>query len=77
MKLDKTSKKVYSIIIKSIQISCKIDTIFIDSKNSTTSDSHRLALNLTDKRNFKRTDKYIALSNLYIALLVSTRHGKI
>ena len=36
----------------------------MNSKNSKTSDSHRLLLNLTDKIDFKRKDKYIALSNL-------------
>ena len=36
------------------------------SKNSKTSDSHRLILNLSDKRNLKRSDKYVALSNLRI-----------
>ena len=33
-------------------------------ENSTTSEPHRLLLNLTDKINLKRSDKYIALSNL-------------
>ena len=36
------------------------------SKNSKTSDPHRLLLNLTDKIDLKRKDKYIALSNLSI-----------
>ena len=38
----------------------------MNSKNSTTSDPHRLLLNLTDKIDLKRKDKYIALSNLSI-----------
>ena len=41
-----------------------MDTIFMDSKDSETSDPHRLLLNLTDKINLKRSDKYVALSNL-------------
>ena len=41
-----------------------MDIIFINSKNSKTSDPHRLLLNLTDKTNLKRSDKYVALSNL-------------
>ena len=41
-------------------------TTFLNSKYSKTSDSHRLLLNLTDKINLKRSDKYIALSNLSI-----------
>ena len=38
----------------------------MNSKNSMTSDPHRLLLNLTDKINLKRSDKYVALSNLSI-----------
>ena len=34
--------------------------------NTKTSDSHRLLLNLTDKINLKKSDKYVALSNLSI-----------
>ena len=36
----------------------------MNSKNSKTSDPHRLLLNLSDKINLKRSDKYVALSNL-------------
>ena len=42
----------------------RMDTIFMNSKNNGTSDPHRLLLNLTDKINWKRSDKYVALSNL-------------
>ena len=38
----------------------------MNSKNVETSDSHRLWLNLTDEINLKRSDKYVALSNLSI-----------
>ena len=38
----------------------------MNSKNSKTSDSHRLLLNLTDKIDLRKEDKYIALSNLSI-----------
>ena len=38
----------------------------MNSKNRDTSDPIRLLLNLTDKINFKRKDKYITLSNLSI-----------
>ena len=38
----------------------------MNSKNSKTSDPHRLFLNLTDKIDLKRKDQYIALSNLSI-----------
>ena len=40
-----------------------MDTVFMNSKNSKTSDPHRLILNLTDKINLKKSDKYVALSN--------------
>ena len=38
----------------------------MNSKNSKTSDPHILLLNLTDKIDLRRKDKYIALSNLSI-----------
>ena len=41
----------------------KMNTIFMNSKNSKTSHFHRLILKLPGKINLKRTDKYIALSN--------------
>ena len=43
-----------------------MSTIFMNSKNSKTLDTHRLLLNLTDKINLRRKDKYIALSNVSI-----------
>ena len=44
----------------------KMNTIFVNSKNSKTSDPHKLLLNLTDKIGLKGKDKYITLSNLSI-----------
>ena len=38
----------------------------MNSKKSKTSDPDRLLLNLSDKINLKRNDKYVALSNLSI-----------
>ena len=43
-----------------------MDTIFMNSGNSKTSDPHRLLLNLSNKINLKRTNKYEALSSLSI-----------
>ena len=40
-----------------------MDTIFMNSENSKTSDPHRLFLNLADKINLKRSNKHVALSN--------------
>ena len=54
------TKKVYNNTMNSIIM----NTIFMNSKNSKTSNSHRLFLNLTDKINLKRSDRYVALSNL-------------
>ena len=36
----------------------------MNSKNSKTSNCYRLLLNYTEKINLKRSDKYVALSNL-------------
>ena len=38
----------------------------MNSENRKTSKAHRLLLNLSDKINLKRSDKYVALSNLSI-----------
>ena len=38
----------------------------MSSKNTGTCDPHRLLLNLTDKINLKKSDKYVALSKLSI-----------
>ena len=35
-----------------------MDTIFMNSENSKISGLHRLLLNLSDKTNLKRSDKY-------------------
>ena len=43
-----------------------MDTIFMNSKSSKTSDPHGILLNLSDKINLKRSDKYAALSDLSI-----------
>ena len=36
----------------------------MNSENSKTCDPHRPLINLSDKTNLKRSDKYVALSNL-------------
>ena len=38
----------------------------MNSENSTASDPHRILLNLLDKINLKRSDIYVALSNISI-----------
>ena len=41
-----------------------MNTIFMNFENSKTSDPRRLLLNLTEKMDLRRKDKYIALPNL-------------
>ena len=43
-----------------------MNNIFMNSENSNTYDPQRLLLNLTDKIDLRRKNKYIALSNLSI-----------
>ena len=43
-----------------------MDTILINSKNSKTSDPHKLLLNFSEKIKLKRSYKYVALSSLGI-----------
>ena len=59
---EEITKKVYNNIIKSIQI-LQVDTIFVNYESSKTSESHVLILKLTDKLDFRRGEKNIALSN--------------
>ena len=42
-----------------------MDTIFMKSENSKTSDPHKLLLNLTDEIYLKRSDKYVAYQSIY------------
>ena len=51
-----------------------MNTIFIDSRNSKTSYPYRLIVNLSDKINLIRSDKYVALSNFSIC---HTWNGKL
>ena len=62
----KLLKKAYNNIINSIKLKNRMDTIFMNSENSKTSDPYRLLLNLSDKINLNRSDKYVVLSNLSI-----------
>ena len=43
-----------------------MDNIFINSKNSITTDLHRFILNISDRINLNRSDNYAALSNFSI-----------
>ena len=43
-----------------------MDTMFMRSENGKTFDFHRLLLNFLDKAYLKRSDKYVALSDLSI-----------
>ena len=46
--------------------SIKIETIFMNTENSRTSEPHRFKLDLTDKLNLKNPNKNMALANLSI-----------
>ena len=43
-----------------------MDTRYMNSASNETSNPHTLLLNLSGKKNLKRKDKYVALSNLSI-----------
>ena len=43
-----------------------METIFMNSENSKTNESHRFRLDVTDKLNLKNPKKYMALANLSI-----------
>ena len=49
--------------MNSIKLKKRMDTTFINSENSKTSDPDTLLLILLDKINLKRSGKYVALSN--------------
>ena len=57
-------KNIYKNMINSMQ--CKNISLFMISENIKTSDPYRLVLNLADKVNLKRTNKFVTLSNLSI-----------
>ena len=44
----------------------RMDTVFMNSKNSKTFGPYRLLLNLSYKINLKENDKYVGVSNLSI-----------
>ena len=60
------TKKVHNNIMSTIKLQNVMDTILKNSKNSKTSDPHRLWLNLSEKIDLIRSNKYVALSNLSI-----------
>ena len=49
-----------------MKVQYKMDTTFMNFKNSKISQPYRLLLNFADKINLKRSGKYVALSNLTI-----------
>ena len=51
-----------------------MNTMFMNSQNSKTTYHHRLLLNLTDKIDFRRSNKYVVLSNLCHALVLERIH---
>ena len=55
----------------SIQIKYKMDTIFMNLRNSKTSDPNRLLLNLSDKINSKRSVEYVELNIEFIIYIIN------
>ena len=53
------TEKVYNNIMNSTKVQYKMNNLFMNSKNSKTSDPHRLSLNLTNKIDLRRRDIYI------------------
>ena len=54
-----------------------MDNIIMNSVNSNPSDPHRLLLNLPDKINLKRSDKYVTFSNLSIYYTLNAKITKL
>ena len=56
-----------------------MDTKFMNSENSKAPDPHRLLLDLLDKIDLRRSDNYVALSNLsiyYASKNIKNSHNK-
>ena len=64
MEQKKLPKKVYNNMMNSIKLRNRMDAVFMNHEDSTTSYLHRLLLNLSGKIDLKKSDKYVALSNL-------------
>ena len=56
------TKNLNNSIMNLIKLQNRMDTIFMNSKISGTSDPRRLLPNLSDKRNLKRSNEYVASS---------------
>ena len=63
---NKMTKRVYNNKMNSIQLYYKINAIFMNSESSKISHPHRLLVNFAHQIILKRSDKYVALSNLDI-----------
>ena len=48
----------------------------MNSKNSGTSNPHRLLLNLSEKINLKKSEKYVVVINILDQTLAFTMHGQ-
>ena len=60
------TKKVYNNEMNSVKIWHEMDTIFMNSENREIFYPHRALIDLSDKINLERKDKYVALSYLSI-----------
>ena len=57
---------VIMIIVTIKGVYYKIETVFMNTENSGTNESHRFRLDLTDKLNLKNPNENMALANLSI-----------
>ena len=71
-RIKEITKKLYNTIMNSIKLQNRMDTIFMNSKNSGTSDPHRLLLSLLGKIDLERV-----INMLLYQTLVFTIHGEI
>ena len=51
-----------------------MDALFMNSKNRKTSDPHKLLPNSSNKIDLKRSNKYVALSNVWRVWMKSLNH---
>ena len=43
-----------------------METIFMNTKNSKTNETHKLVFNLSERSDLRSSNKHVALQNLYI-----------
>ena len=62
--------------MNSIKLQNRMDTIFMNFENNKTSNSHRLSFNLSNKINLKRSNKYVAFTNMFLSIYYTCKNIK-